>query len=222
MCFSANASFIAGATLTIAGVVSVSQVKKPVHMFFAVIPLFFGIQQFCEGFLWLSLSDPEYASWHTPAKYTFLIFAQVIWPFWIPLSFLMIERLPKRKKTLRYFFFGGIMVSLLLTYRLLFYTALAHIDGCHIAYHIDFPKIMLIITGALYLGAIVIAPFFSSWKRTKLLASVNLISLIITELFFDYYFVSVWCFFAAAQSVIIVFVMREIKKSTLNILPEGA
>jgi hypothetical protein len=217
MCFSANASLIAGTTLTIAGAISISQVKKPAHLFFAVIPLFFGIQQFCECVLWLSLSGHSFLQWHTPAKYTFLIFAQVIWPFWIPLSFLLIERAPKRRKILRYLLAGGIIGSLFLTYRLVFYTAVAHIDGCHIAYHIGSTKMMLWVTGILYLGAIVIAPFFSSWKRTKVLASVNLVSLILTQLFFQYYFVSVWCFFAAAQSILIVLVMREIRKSEVGI-----
>lgn len=212
MCFSANASFIAATVLTISGTIAISQVKKPSHLLFALIPLFFGIQQFCEGFLWLSLSNPVFFEWHTPAKYTFLIFAQVIWPCWIPLSFLLIERSPVRRKIIRYFFFGGIVVSLLLAYRLVAYTAVADIDGCHIAYHIASPRIILIVTGILYAGAIVVAPFFSSWKRARLLATVNLISLIATEVFFKMYFVSVWCFFAAVQSVIIILILMEIKR----------
>jgi len=217
MCFSANASFIAGTALTVAGIVSVSQVRKPSHLLFACIPLFFGIQQFCEGFLWLSLSDAAFLSWHTPAKYVFLVFAQVIWPFWIPLAFLLIEPSPKRQKIIRYFLFGGIFTSLLLTYRLIFFTADAHIDGCHIEYAIASTVFMQVITGILYLGAIVVAPFCSSWKRSLILASVNVVSLLVTEVFFSLYFVSVWCFFAAVQSVLIVLIMREIRQKQATI-----
>jgi len=216
MCFSASASFIAGSALTIAGVASVSQLKKPSHLLFSCIPLFFGIQQFCEGFLWLSLSDSGFGEWQTTAKYTFLIFAQVIWPFAIPLAFLLIEPLPERRRIMRFFLFGGIFTSLLLTYRLLFYMAYARIDGCHIEYDIATDETIQIVTGFLYLSAIVIAPFLSSWKFSRLLASVNLVSLILTQLFFRVYFVSVWCFFAAVQSVIIVLIMREIKRDTLK------
>jgi len=212
MCFSANASFIAGATLTVAGAVSISQVRKPSHLLFAVIPLFFGIQQFCEGFLWLSLTGSEFGAWYNPAKYTFLIFAQVIWPFWIPLAFSLIEPSPERKKIMRYFFIGGIIASLLLAYRLIFYTAVANIDGCHIEYDIASPKLLLVLTGILYFGAIVVAPFFSSWKAARWLAAVNVLSLAVTEFFYSVYFVSIWCFFAAAQSVIIIWVMREIRR----------
>jgi len=212
MCFSANASFIAGAALTVAGVVSVSQVRKPAHLIFACMPLFFAIQQICEGFVWTSLTNPDFASWHEPSKYAFLVFAQVIWPFFIPLSILSIEPSPKKRKIILYFLFIGIACSLILCYRLFFLQASAQIDGCHIAYKIGWSKIMLAITGTLYLTAIVISPFFSSWKNAVILAAVNVLSLVTTEVFYEAYLVSVWCFFAAAQSVLVVLVMRDIKK----------
>lgn len=198
--------------MIVAGVVSISQARKSVHLFFASIPLLFGIQQCCEGFLWLSFLDPRFYDWHIPAKYAFLSFAQIIWPFWIPLSFMLIEENPRRRKFIRWFLYGGIVTSLLLTGRLIFSHAGANIDGCHIEYDIKSPIIVEIVTGVLYLGAIVVAPFFSSWNRAKLLAIVNVVSLSVTELFFEVYFVSVWCFFAAVQSVLIVGVMREMRK----------
>lgn len=212
MCFSANASFIAGAALTIVGIASVSQVRKPAQLMFASIPLLFAIQQVCEGFVWLSLSDPGYAQWHVFTKYTFLIFAQIIWPTWIPLSYQLIERSPKRRKIIRYFLFSGIAATVILTYRLLFSTAVAQIDGCHISYEIDSTTTMMILTSILYLSAIVLAPFISSWKSALYLATANVVSLVVTQLFFDAYLVSVWCFFAAVQSVLIFFVMREMRK----------
>lgn len=212
MCFSANASFIAGAVLTVGGIVSISQVRKPAHLIFASMPLLFAIQQFCEGFVWTSLTNPDYAGWHEPAKYAFLIFAQVIWPFFIPLSFLSIEPSLKKRKIIRYFLAVGIVCSLILAYRLFFVNASAQIDGCHIAYRIGWSKTMLAITGTLYLAAIVISPFFSSWKNAVILAFVNVVSLVVTEVFYEAYLVSVWCFFAAAQSVLVILVMRDIKR----------
>lgn len=211
MCFSAGASFLAGGVLTAVGIAAVRQVKKPAHFAFAAIPLCFAVQQFAEGFVWLSFADPFFEPWHTPAKYLFLTFAQIIWPFLIPLAFLLIEPTPKVRKILRCFLAGGIVVSLVFGYRLLFLPAVARIDGCHVEYELIAPFYQRIFTGVLYLGAIVVAPFFSSWKRTKVLASVNVLSLLVTQLFYEAWFVSVWCFFAALQSVIIVMVMREIR-----------
>jgi hypothetical protein len=212
MCFSANASFIAGAALTVVGVASLSQVRKPAQVLFAALPLMFAIQQICEGFVWLSLSDPYYSQWHSFVKYAFLLFAQIIWPTWIPLSYLLIERSPKRRKIIRYFLLGGIAATILLTYRLLFMNAVAEINGCHIAYYIEGTTPMLIATGILYSSAIVIAPFFCTWKTALYLASANVVSLLVTKLFFEVYLVSVWCFFAAAQSVLVFFVMREMRR----------
>lgn len=216
MCFSANAGFIAGAALTVAGVVSISQVRKPGHLIFASMPLLFAIQQICEGFVWTSLTNPDYASWHEPSKYAFLLFAQVIWPFFIPLSILTIEPSSKRRKIIRYFLIIGIACSLILCYRLFFVTASAEIDGCHIAYRIGWSKTMLTITGTLYLTAIVISPFFSSWRNAIVLAFVNVVSLVTTEVFYEAYLVSVWCFFAAAQSVLVILVMRDIRRKAVN------
>lgn len=215
MCFSASASFIAGAALMVIGVASVSQVRKPAHLVFASMPILFSIQQLCEGFVWLSLLDPDFVEWHLVSKYTFLIFAQVIWPFWIPLSFLSIERLPERRKILRYFLFAGIAVSIMLSFRLFFSSAIAQVDGCHISYQIGTSKTLLIVTSILYIAAIVVAPFFSSWKSSLALATANVVSLVVTQTFYEVYLVSVWCFFAAVQSVLVFFIMREIKRGKI-------
>lgn len=214
MCFSASASFIAGLSLTAVGTISMTRIKKPSQAFFASIPLLFGLQQLCEGFVWLSLTDPDYGAWHNPAKYGFLLFAQIIWPFWIPLSYLRIEPSLKRKQIMQWFLYGGIAISLLLCYRVLFFAAEARIDGCHIAYDIGSTPIMQIATAILYLGTIVIIPFFTTWKWGIILATVNLVSLCITQFFYELYFVSIWCFFAAVQSVLVIMVMREINKNT--------
>ena len=55
MCFSANASFISGSVLTIVGVATVLKAKTPSQAAFGSVPFIFAIQQFSEGFVWLSL-----------------------------------------------------------------------------------------------------------------------------------------------------------------------
>ena len=54
MCFSATASFIAGVSLSVFGVATVKKAKRKAEIPFAMIPLFFGVQQIIEGMLWLS------------------------------------------------------------------------------------------------------------------------------------------------------------------------
>ena len=55
MCFSAGASFAGGVIISAIGVATVLKVHKPSQIVFASIPLFFGFQQFVEGFVWLIL-----------------------------------------------------------------------------------------------------------------------------------------------------------------------
>lgn len=49
MCFSASASFIAGASLSAIGVATLRRVESKKEIPFATIPLLFGIQQLIEG-----------------------------------------------------------------------------------------------------------------------------------------------------------------------------
>lgn len=54
MCFSASASFIAGAALTATGVATLQMTARKAEIPFATIPLLFGLQQITEGLIWLS------------------------------------------------------------------------------------------------------------------------------------------------------------------------
>lgn len=111
MCFSAVASFTAGGLLSVAGVTSLATVKEKRFLPFASIPLLFALQQFSEGFVWLSLENANYAEFQYYSVNIFLIFAQVVWPFFVPLSYLIMEPDPKRKKWLIGFTLIGLMVS---------------------------------------------------------------------------------------------------------------
>ena len=97
MCFSTEASFIGGTIITAIGVATIRKVHKPSQIVFASIPLFFGIQQIAEGFVWLSLQNPDYGGLLKPATYMFLIMAEVFWPFMTPLAVLHMEKNEKRR-----------------------------------------------------------------------------------------------------------------------------
>ena len=60
MCFSATASFGASTILMGAGIVTLKMVKDPKQIMFASIPILFSIQQFTEGFVWLTYHNAQY------------------------------------------------------------------------------------------------------------------------------------------------------------------
>jgi hypothetical protein len=76
MCFSAEASFAGGAVITAVGVATVVKSRQPEQKLFSTIPLLFGLQQFAEGALWITLKSGGYDRLQDAATYIFLITAR--------------------------------------------------------------------------------------------------------------------------------------------------
>lgn len=213
MCFSASVSFGAGAVLAVAGVLTLNRVKTSTQYVFATIPMFFAIQQFSEGLVWLSLSNPNFSTLEPMATVTFLIFAQVVWPVWVPLSIVMLEQNAKRKKILFTLLAMGATLSLYLGYCLMTYPVKASIVSYHIDYSLSFPLAFIWISGLFYFIPTVVSPLISSRKRVPLLGLAILASYFFTKIFYTNYVISVWCFFAAIISIIVLFIITEINKT---------
>jgi len=215
MCFSAEASFAGGVIITAIGVVVVTKVHKPSQLLFACIPIFFGIQQFTEGVLWLTIPNPEYANIQKTATYIFLVMADILWPVLIPVSILMMEKNIRKKRVLWILFAAGIIVSLYYSYCLVFLHVTPKIMGYHIRYNSDFSKLFAIPVFFLYLVATIPPLFISSIKRMHIFDILMLLSCIVTAIFFTQYLTSVWCFFAALISGVIYWILRDSKRNFL-------
>jgi hypothetical protein len=214
MCFNANVSFGASVVIGAIGIVSLKRAKDQSQLGFAAIPLLFATQQFVEGVLWLALKEPDSELKRQIATHIFIVIAQVVWPIWVPLSILLMEREKKRKRILFTLLSIGILFSLFGAYRLLFYDLVAVIDDHHIKYIFNFSNQTLNYLSILYVLPTIFPPFFSSIKKMISLGSMLLISLIISKIFYDVYTISVWCFFAALISSFVLFII-----SNLNFTP---
>jgi hypothetical protein len=222
MCFSAAASFGAGVVLSAIGIAAIKKVEHPTHILFASIPLIFAVQQIAEGFLWLSLPNIAYTKAQVYFTYIFVFFAQVVWPIWVPIAILLLEKEASRKRFQRVLVAAGLLVGCYLGYCLFNYPVQASIEGYHIKYKVNFPAVPRNIGIALYAMATILPPFFSHIKRMWMLGVAILISYIISEIFYEQYLLSVWCFFASVISLSIYMIMVEInnqtKKSYLKII----
>lgn len=219
MCFSASASFTAGAVLSIIGVLSIIKVKHPSHLLFASIPLLFGIQQIAEGFLWVTLPNPEYEQIQKLFTYIFLFFAQTLWPIWVPFSILLLTPKISRKFSAKVLVSCGFVLGVFLFCFLLNFVVSAKIVEQHIVYYQDYPTSFRLIGVILYMLATIIPPFFSKIKYMWLLGTTILISYIITAIFYNHYLLSVWCFFSSVISLSIYLIIVEIgKKSKKDVL----
>ena len=208
MCFSAEASFVGAVVISAVGVVTQSKVKQPTQRLFSVIPLLFGLQQFAEGTLWVTLRSGGYDILQNASTYVFLITALVFWPVMIPLSMCFMEEKISRKKILTGLAVTGGILSLFYAFCLISYDVIPQIHNFHIQYIDGFPK-PLVTIASLFYPIVTIAPLFISSVRRMWLAGILIaISYIVTGIYFAQYLTSVWCFFAALISIVIYWILR--------------
>jgi hypothetical protein len=212
MCFSSGASFTAGVVLTAIGILAIKKTNHKSQLLFASIPFIFGVQQFAEGILWLSLPKENYFVLKKIATYVYLFFAHVLWPLWVPIAILLIEKIRTRKTFQKMLVAIGIVTSLYLAYCLSTYNVTAKIEGHHINYILEYSDLMNNFWIFLYALATIAPPFFSHIKRMWVLGITILVSYLITQLFYENYILSVWCFFSSIISILIYFFVKEISK----------
>ncbi|MFA7302259.1 MAG: DUF6629 family protein [Candidatus Paceibacterota bacterium] len=198
MCFSAPASFIAGTALTAAGVVTISKTKKPHERAFASIPLLFGLQQLLDGIAWVSMGSPLLNSF---AAYGYGFFAYLLWPVFVPVAVLSMEKDPERRKVLTAITLVGIAVGLYALYLMLAGPITAQIINHCIRYDTVYPYSLWVL--GFYLIATCGSCFVSSHKFVRLFGIVVFIGFVVAGWFYLETFSSVWCFFAAILSGII-------------------
>ncbi|MBI9034755.1 MAG: hypothetical protein JEZ03_09825 [Bacteroidales bacterium] len=209
MCFSAAASFGASAVLGTIGIVALKRAQNPNQYFFSGIPVLFALQQFAEGILWIALSDPDFAVLKPPMTYAFLFFALIIWPIWAPFSILMVETHLLRRKILKYLLVTGLIMAIYSSLQILLFKVDSFIDYCHISYKIELLYKNNHWSSLPYLIPTLFAFFISGNRGIRIVGIVIFIAYIITRMFYIEYLISVWCFFAAIVSILILFVVVQ-------------
>lgn len=202
MCFSAAASFATAAATVIVGFAALHRAGAWRAWPLAAMPLIFAVQQALEGTLWLSLAGTSDGLLSGRLVAAFLFFATVLWPIYAPLSVWLIEADERRRRFMLAAVALGAGVSTHMAWALLTHPTTAVLHDNHIAYHpIYTPSLAL---GLAYLAATGAPLALSSYRAVALLGAVVLVGSAVAFLFYWESFVSVWCFFAAAASVVIL------------------
>lgn len=199
ICFSANASILAGIALFGIGIVTVHRADKLAQLPYAAIPLAFGTQQLVEGYLWKILPTQSQATDTVATIY--LLFSHVLWPILVPLAVLLIEPLETRRKLLLLPTAAGAVAGIFFLFTLLTEPVSAVIEGKHIVYHLPHRHDAFILT--LYIIGTCLTPLLSSYRTVRLLGIAIIIALIATSIAYVHWFASVWCFFAALMSAVV-------------------
>ena len=202
MCFSATANFVGSGVLGAVGVVTFTKVKHRRELLFAALPLLFAIHQFTEGFVWLGLDgilSPEVA--HDMGA-AFMLYAQGLLPFLLPLSVLLFEPNAKSRRRMLPFVVLGSGISLYILWALTAFPLELYVRGNSIVYINQATNNTAV--AVLYVIATCGALFFSEIRMMVILGAVNLAILLVVMVVKRYAFTSVWCAYAAVASVIIL------------------
>ncbi len=221
MCFSAGASFGASALLGVIGAVTITKAKTIPQRLFAAIPFVFAVQQLSEGMLWLSVKSPALEAGQSFFTYTFLFFAMMVWPVWIPFSIGLLEKNEKKKRVIKILSGIGVVVFVGIGCVLILYPVRVVAAHHHLHYRFDFPpaiKNLIWLFDLLYFIATILAPFISGSKRMKWLGIIFLASWLFAIIFYKGFVVSVWCYFAAILSVVVLWILAELQNPSVKSL----
>lgn len=205
MCFSATASFSAAAFLIGISALTIKAARAPAELPFAAIPLLFGLQQLCEGAIWLGFGH-EAPLIMPLLTHLYSFFSHVLWPFYIPLAVFLLEPPGQRRRTLRWLAAIGGAVALYLLIVITTYPIIAQPVGKHIEY--ISPHFLAPVTMAWYLVAVTLSPMLSSHRPVVIFGVMGLLSFAAAWVFYMNWFISVWCLFMAVLSGIILFHFR--------------
>ena len=212
MCFSSEMSFGASAVLSVIGIATIRKVQSSSQLIFAGIPFLFAIQQFSEGFLWLALSNPSYSHLEKVSTCTFIFLAQVVWPFWVPLGVMLLEKKENRTLFQKILAGLGLLLSIILAYCLNKFNVHAEIQEHHIRYIQEYPASIRPYGVALYIVSTIVSLFISKIKGVWILGITVLLSYIAAFIFFTNYRLSIWCFFASIISLSIFKIIMDMKR----------
>ncbi|MGA3001898.1 MAG: DUF6629 family protein [Acetobacteraceae bacterium] len=202
MCFSATASFVTAGLTGSIGIVSLVRVTEPRQLALAATPLFFASQQCVEGLLWLNLPVAPDGPGSAGLTLLFLVFAQVFWPVYAPFAVLLPEPNKRRRRVLLGCLAIGSGVGGWCLWSLLSHAHGAVIRDGHVVYVTE-PRHSDGLALA-YLAATCLPPLLSSWRTVAALGVIVLVGCVVAYELYWQAFASVWCFFAAAASAVIL------------------
>lgn len=222
MCFSPEASFAVGGALVPAGAycVRTAWLKYPRLLPVALMPFAFAVQQLAEGFVWLGLQAGD-AALVRAASLVFLFFALAFWPWWLSVTAAVLEADPGRR---RWFIASAAATSAwfwvlyfpllvgpesLLSVKVVHHSLAYSYTDLAVYSYVPRPALRV-----LYLLSVVV-PMALGPKVFGPLPAVLLVgSVVVAAAVYDYAFISVWCFFAAALTGTLCVLFHRLPAST--------
>ena len=202
VCFSATANFVGSGVLGTVGVITLTKVKHRRELLFAALPTLFAVHQFIEGFVWLGLDGSLSPAVAHDMGAAFMLYAQGLLPFLLPLSVLLFEPSAKSRSRMLPFLVLGGATTLYILWALTAFPLQLYVRGNSIVYINQATNNTTV--AVLYVIATCGSLFFSNIKMMVIFGSANLVILLVVMEVKRYAFTSLWCAYAAVASVIIL------------------
>jgi hypothetical protein len=132
----------------------------------------------------------------------YVFFSHVFWPVFVPIAVLFIEPPGPRRRALAVLVGIGAMVS-----GWLLEQSLVHgVTSSPVAQHMEYvtPHPFAVLSTAFYVLATGASLLLSSHRTVKLFGILTLLSFVAAYAFYTRWFVSVWCYFAALLSGVVL------------------
>ena len=206
MCFSASANFVATAAIAGIGVATMRRVIQPRAVLFAATPLLFALHQFTEGFVWLGLEGHVNSLTLDHSAFLFMLYAQGLLPFLMPLAVLLMEPRGGRWLAIAGCTLLGAMLCVWTTYAVVAFPTRTFVDHHSIAYRNP-------MTGGPWVAGVYVAAtcgalLLSSHRVVRWFGILNIVGLTIVMAIKGYAFTSVWCLYAAVLSLMLYWQFR--------------
>jgi hypothetical protein len=173
MCFSATANFVGSGVLVTIGVVTLTKVKHRRELLFASLPTLFAVHQFIEGFVWLGLDGTLSPAVTHNMGAAFVLYAQGLLPFLLPLSVLLFEPDSKSRKRMLPFLAVGTGTALYMLWALIAYPLQIFVRENSIVYINDGTNNTAL--AVLYVIATCGSLFFSKVRDMVIFGAANLL-----------------------------------------------
>jgi hypothetical protein len=185
----------------------------------AATPLLFGAQQAAEGIVWLTLGDSRHGILQALAVNAFLGVAVMVWPAWLPFSLRRLERDAARKRRLTALCAAGAVFSAIAAILLVHWQPWARLAHHSIAYDYQYSQSVLAQVAFLTCYVVpAVVPFFVSTTWLARTLGVTLVASMGGAYWVQREALpSVWCFFAAVlSSLMLAVVLRERRLQRLS------
>lgn len=214
MCLSAPVSFTAAAVLIPAGAFAVRRAWRHDRRFagLAALPMLLGFQQLAEGMIWVAGAENDVAATAVFSLY-YMFFTWIGWPVWIPIAVYFTEPPRRHAPYLIFAVFGGMLGSVQF---LPYLTHEGWLKVTLLEHAIRYSDIQLLddiisrpATYLLYVFVLLAPLLLATDRRITIFGGLVALVLAITVGFFQWAYISVFCFGGALASAYLLWALRR-------------